>query len=252
MSDNRSDASALAAAFRPGLFAGRKALVTGGTSGIGLGTARFLASLGAQVTAIGLAAADAPAIDGVDFVDLDITDVPAIERLFTGIDALDFLINAAGVGYRLTEFDLSVFERVISVNLTAAMRVAMLAHPALQRAAGASVVNLSSMYATFGSAESPAYASSKGGIDQLTRSLAVAWKGDGIRVNAVAPGWIDTPLTLQLQDDEPLNAAILGRSPTGRWGTPSEVGAAIAFLCSPAAAFINGVTLPVDGGYLCM
>lgn len=252
MSAPATDPAALADAFRPGLFAGRRAIVTGGTSGIGLGTAQFLASLGARVTAVGLAAADAPASDGVQFVDLDLTDGAGAERLFAGIETLDILVNAAGIGFRLTEFDLPVFERVIAVNLTAAMRASTLARAALRRSGAGSIVNLSSMYATFGSAESPAYASSKGGIDQLTRSLAVAWAADGIRVNAVAPGWIDTPLTVQLQEDEPVNASIVGRTPAARWGTAAEIGAAIAFLCSPAARFVNGITLPVDGGYLCV
>ena len=105
------------------------------------------------------------------------------------------------------------------------------------------------MLSFFGGGHAPAYSSSKGGIVQLTRSLALAWAPEGIRVNAVAPGWISTEMTRPLQDDEARSKAILDRTPLKRWGTPEDVAGAAVFLCSPAAAFITGAVLPVDGGY---
>jgi NAD(P)-dependent dehydrogenase (short-subunit alcohol dehydrogenase family) len=106
------------------------------------------------------------------------------------------------------------------------------------------------MLSFFGGSLVPAYAASKGGVAQLTKSLALAYAADGIRVNAVAPGWIATPLTQALQDDPARAGPILSRTPLGRWGTPADVADAVAFLCAPAAGFMTGVILPVDGGYL--
>ena len=106
------------------------------------------------------------------------------------------------------------------------------------------------MLSFFGAGLAPAYSASKGGIAQLTKSLAIAWAAEGIRVNAIAPGWIATPLTQALQDDPARSEAILGRTPMKRWGKPADLAGSVIFLCSPAAAFVTGVILPVDGGYL--
>ena len=106
------------------------------------------------------------------------------------------------------------------------------------------------MMSFFGSGTAPAYAAGKGAVVQFTKSLAVGWAEAGIRVNAVAPGWIDTPMTRPLQDDAARNARVMGRSPMKRWGRPEEIAAGIVFLCSPMASFVNGVVLPIDGGYL--
>jgi NAD(P)-dependent dehydrogenase (short-subunit alcohol dehydrogenase family) len=137
---------------------------------------------------------------------------------------------------------------VIDVNLVGTMRMCMACHTALSASRGC-VVNIASMLSFFGSAGAPAYSSSKGGIAQLTKSLAIAWAPQGIRVNAVAPGWIDTALTAPLVADSQRSRQLMERTPMGRWGHPKDIGGAAVFLCSPWADFITGVVLPVDGGY---
>ncbi len=228
-------------------FSGKTALVTGGTSGIGLGIARALQRAGATVIVAGLPAPGDHA--GLIVESLDVTDQAAIDRIAAGLERLDILVNAAGVIRRGDEMSPDVFARVIDINLNGSMRVSTAVQPLLARSRG-SVVNLASMLSFFGGGLVPAYSASKGGIAQLTKSLAIAWAPQGIRVNAVAPGWIATPLTQALQDDPARSAAVLSRTPMGRWGTPDDVAGPVLFLCSSAAAFVTGVVLPVDGGYL--
>lgn len=216
-------------------FEGKIALVTGGVTGIGFGIARGLESAGATVIAAGIP-------------DLDVTSSESVDKLVGGIGRLDILVNCAGIIRRDAEFEMPVFEQVIDVNLNGTMRMCMASKPLLAASRGA-IVNIASMLTFFGGPRTPAYSASKGGIAQLTRSLAVAWARDGIRVNAVAPGWIRTPLTQALQDDAERSASILARTPMGRWGHPEDVAGPVLFLCSAAAAFVTGVVLPVDGGY---
>ena len=184
-----------------------------------------------------------------DAVVLDVRDDAAIRRLVGDLPRLDLLVNCAGVIRRDEEFDPAVFADVLAINLTGTMRCCAAAKAKLAQGGGA-IVNIASVLSFHGGARVPAYSASKGGIVQLTKSLAAAWAADGIRVNALAPGWVRTPLTRALQDDGERSAAILARTPLGRWAEPADIAGAAVFLCSPAAAFITGVVLPVDGGYL--
>ena len=159
------------------------------------------------------------------------------------------LINCAGMIRRHEEHDPAVFAQVLDVNLNGTMRTCAAARPKLAATQGC-IINTASMLSFFGGGLVPGYSASKGGVAQLTKSLAIAYAADGIRVNAVAPGWVATPLTQALQDDPARSAPILARTPLGRWGTPEDITGPVLFLASPAARFVTGVVLPVDGGYL--
>ena len=158
-------------------------------------------------------------------------------------------MNCAGVIRRGEEHDPQVFAEVLDVNLTGTMRVCAAARPLLARSAGGAIVNTASMLSFFGGGLVPGYAASKGGVVQLTKSLAIAYAPDGTRVNAIAPGWVRTGLTGALQADPVREVAILSRTPLGRWGEPGDVAGPALFLASPLAGFVTGAVLTVDGGY---
>ena len=231
----------------------RQALVTGGTSGIGAAIARGLADVQCDVLVTGLTDDEVRAFgsDGLTIrsMALDITDAAAIRDVVDSFKRLDILVNCAGTILRGgREHDPADFAHVIDVNLNGTMRMCSACRPLLAASRGC-VLNIASMLSFFGSGHVPAYSASKGGIVQLTKSLAIAWADDGIRVNALAPGWIETPLTAPLVANETRRQEIIARTPLGRWGQPDDVAGAAVFLCSPAAAFITGAILPVDGGY---
>jgi NAD(P)-dependent dehydrogenase (short-subunit alcohol dehydrogenase family) len=238
-----------------GWFDGYSVLVTGGTSGIGAAISRAFLSAGAHVSATGAFEAELeglandPHFAGTDLKLLDVRDGAAVNELIAGLPTLDILVNCAGIIRRGEELDPAVFEQVINVNLTGTMRACAAARPLLARSGRGAIVNLASMLSIFGGGLVPAYSASKGGISQLTKSLAIAYSADAIRVNAIAPGWIETPLTTALREDPDRSAAILARTPLGRWGKPEEIANAALYLGSPIASFVTGTILVVDGGY---
>ncbi|HVQ06447.1 MAG TPA: SDR family oxidoreductase [Burkholderiaceae bacterium] len=230
----------------------RTVLITGATSGIGAGIARAFAAAGDHVVATGATEAEVSAARGqagIDVRQLDVRDDAAVRALVEGLGELDVVVNCAGVIRRNAEHDPVVFADTLDINLTGTMRVCAAARAGLKARAGC-IVNTASMLSFFGGGLVPGYSASKGGVAQLTKSLAIAYAADQIRVNAIAPGWIATPLTQALQDDPARSAPIVARTPLGRWGTPEDVAGPVLFLASDAARFVTGVVLPIDGGYL--
>ena len=233
----------------------RKILVTGGSSGIGAAIAQAFATNGDHVIATGATKEEVERAQvqsestAISFQQLDVRDANAVQDCIEEIDSLDVLVNCAGVIRRNAEHEPEVFADVIDINLNGSMRVCTAAREKLKQRKGC-IINTASMLSFFGGGLVPGYSASKGGIAQLTKSLAIAYAPDGIRVNAVAPGWIATQLTQALQEDPQRSEAILSRTPLGRWGEPADVAGPVLFLASDAARFVTGVVLPVDGGYL--
>lgn len=226
-------------------------IVTGGTRGIGAAVSRVLGAAGWNVIAASNSQQEIDAFEVTDDIavkQLDVTDSASVKALFSSLNELDALVNCAGILQRGAEYDLDVFQRVIDVNLTGTMRCCVAAHPLLSGSNGA-IVNTASMLSTFGGPLVPAYSASKGGVAQLTKSLAGGWADDGIRVNAIAPGWIETEMTQGLRDSADRSDAILSRTPMKRWGKAEEVGNVVKWLLSDDASFVTGSVYPVDGGY---
>lgn len=231
-------------------FAGKDVLVVGASrGGIGSAIAAAFQTAGADVRITGVEAAAVDADQGrYPYVQLDVTDASAIEALARSTPRLDVLVNCAGVTARGEEMQPETFERVVDVNLHGTFRVARGLLPQLTASQGC-VVNIASMYSTFGSPRNPAYGASKAAVVQLTKSLAIAWAADGIRVNAVAPGFIVTEQSARSRSDPEHVAAVDLRTPMGRWGEPGDIAGPVLFLASPMAGFMTGAVLAVDGGY---
>ncbi len=233
---------------------GRTAVVTGATRGIGRAIAEALLENGADV--IGLQRSSEGGPEGsFRAVAVDLADGEATRAAASRIAAeqrVDILINNAGINIRhpFEDFPLADFDRVMQVNVARLVELTQVfGRPMLERGDGA-IVNIASMLSFFGGFTASAYGASKGAVAQFTKSVANEWAGRGVTVNAVAPGFIATDLNAALIADETRNRQILERIPAGRWGRPEDVAGAVLFLVSPAARYMQGTVVPVDGGYL--
>jgi 2-dehydro-3-deoxy-D-gluconate 5-dehydrogenase len=243
---------------------GKVAIVTGGNGGIGLGMAKGLAAAGARVVIAArnaqkssTAVRELEALGPDPFaITVDVTDEQSVDMLaketIERCGRLDILVNNAGANIRKPAQELSLGEwrQVLDTNLTSTFLCARAAYPHLKAAGRGKIINLGSMLSIFGASFAPAYGASKGGVVQLTKSLAAAWAGDNIQVNAVLPGWIDTELTRGArQQIAGLHERVLERTPARRWGKIDDLAGIAVFLASAASDFITGTSIPVDGGY---
>ena len=247
---------------------GKVAIVTGGNGGIGKGIARGFAGAGSDIVIAARnqaktaeAAREIQEEFGVQVlgVQVDVRQEEQIRamgaQVLDTLGRIDILVNNAGTNIRKMPQDYLVAEwdEILEANLRSAFLCSRVVYPGMKEACGGKIINIGSMTSFFGGAKLAPYGASKGGIVQLTRSLAVAWAPDNIQVNAILPGWIDTDLTRQARKDLPgLNERVLTQTPVGRWGEPDDLAGAAIFLASPASNFVTGVALPVDGGYSVM
>ena len=231
-------------------FSGARVVVVGASqAGIGAAIARSFRDSGAEVTITGIE--EAPAEEDrrrFEYVRLDVRDYPSVAEFARRFQALDILVNCAAITMRGEEMQCDVFETVVDVNLLGSFRTAKAFHAPLKASAG-SVVNVASMYAFFGSPRNPGYGASKAAVAQLTKSLAILWASDNVRVNAVAPGFVITQQSARSRTDPEHVAAVDKRTPMGRWGRPEDIAGPVLFLASDAARFVTGTCLAVDGGY---
>jgi 2-dehydro-3-deoxy-D-gluconate 5-dehydrogenase len=245
----------------PGPFdlTGQRALVAGGGGGIGRGLVRALADAGAAVAVLGRSASADEAAAEVDGVAVR-ADLAVRDDLRRGFDealellgGLDVLVNSHGIGRpsAAVDHELADWDAVIEVNLTATFELCQLAGRLMVAQGSGKIVNVASLLSFQGGLRVSSYAASKGGLSQLTMALANEWAPHGVNVNAIAPGYVKTELNARIWRDDPERTAqIDARIPAGRWGTPADMGGAVVFLCSTAADYVHGVTLPVDGGWL--
>ncbi|MGA2289281.1 SDR family NAD(P)-dependent oxidoreductase [Bradyrhizobium sp.] len=248
-------------------LSGKVAVITGGNGGIGLGMARGLADAGAAIVIVArneaksLAAVTDIEQRGVQAISLtvDVTEKAAVaemvERALRALGRIDILVNNAGINIRKPPqaLDVEEWDRVIRTNLTSAFLCSQAVYPVMKAKGGGKIINIGSMLSIFGAGFAPAYAASKGGIVQFTRSCAVAWAADNIQVNAVLPGWIDTDLTRRAREEiEGLHDRVLARTPAARWGATADFAGIAVFLASGASDFVTGAAIAVDGGFSIM
>jgi 2-deoxy-D-gluconate 3-dehydrogenase len=246
---------------------GRVAVVTGGNGGIGLAMAEAMAGAGAAVVIAardreksGKAAASITERGGrAAFIAFDAAEESSCRNLIAEAERqmgrLDILVNNAGMSIRKPAEDYTAAEwhAVLDTNLSGAFYCSQAAHRAMTRARGGKIINIGSMFALFGAAYAIPYSASKGGLVQMTKSLACAWAKDNIQVNAVLPGWIDTELTKNARAQVPgLHERVLSRTPMGRWGVPQDLAGIAVFLSSAASDFVTGAAIAVDGGFSAM
>jgi 2-deoxy-D-gluconate 3-dehydrogenase len=245
-------------------LAGRVAIVTGGNDGIGFGIAKGLASAGAAVIIAGrrveknveaVKVIEALGAQAAAF-ETDVRDEAScrslIERTIERFGRVDILVNNAGIAIRKQPelYTLAEWNEIINTNLTSAFMCCHAAYPHMKKAGGGKVINIGSMLSIFGASFAVAYSASKAGIVQMTKALACAWANDNIQLNAILPGWIDTPFTRTAREQVPgLNDRVLARTPAGRWGATEDFAGVAVFFASAASDFITGTALPVDGGY---
>jgi 2-dehydro-3-deoxy-D-gluconate 5-dehydrogenase len=248
-------------------LSGKVAVVTGGNGGIGLGMARGLAEAGADIAIVGRneAKSSAAAAEirqcGVKAISVvaDVTDKSAVAEMVARtakeLGQIDILVNNAGINIRKVPqaLGLAEWDSVIKTNLTSAFLCSQAVYPAMKAAGGGKIINIGSMMSIFGASFAPAYAASKGGIVQFTRSCAVAWAADNIQANAILPGWIDTDLTRRAREQiDGLHDKVLARTPAARWGAIDDFAGIAVYLASGASNFVTGTAIPVDGGFSIM
>lgn len=247
---------------------GKVGIVTGGNGGIGKGIARGFAASGSDLV---IAARDQAKTAGAareiqdEFgvrvlgVQVDVREEKQIramvQQALDTFGRIDILVNNAGMNIRKMpqDYKAAEWDDIIDVNLRSAFLCSQAVYPSMKAAGGGKMINIGSMTSILGLAQAPVYGASKGGIVQLTRSLAVAWAPDNIQVNAILPGWINTDLATRARRDIPnLNERVISRTPAGRWGEPVDLAGVAVFLASHASDFVTGVALPVDGGFSVM
>jgi NAD(P)-dependent dehydrogenase (short-subunit alcohol dehydrogenase family) len=230
---------------------GKTILITGGTGGIGSEFAKAFIAHGANVIVADMAQPKADMDPRIRYESLDVTSDEAVEEIALRIETLDVVIHCAGKLARWEEYKPAVFASILDIHLVGNLRLANAFRPHLKKTRGC-LINIGSMYSYFGAPQVPAYAAAKAAVVSLTKSLAISFAEDGIRVNAIAPGWIKTEISRGGRENPAFNDKVVARIPNGEWAEPAELAGTAIFLASSASALINGVTIPVDGGYCAM
>jgi len=245
-------------------LSGRVAVITGGNGGIGLGMAKGMAAAGATIVVAGRdAAKNTAAVSEIvsaggkaSAIPVDVLAEESCRALIADTmkthGRLDILVNNAGMSIRKQpeDYTLAEWHTVLDSNLTSAFLCSQAAYPAMKKGGAGKIINIGSMMSIFGAPFATAYAASKGGMVQMTKSLATAWAKDGIQVNAILPGWIDTALTRRAREQvNGLHDSVLKRTPAARWGVPDDFAGIAVFLAAPASDFVTGAAIAVDGGY---